>query len=53
VEYYKLEIGRGPWVESEGPSVGKGGENDVESQDLQGCSICLYRLRTDGLTPRE
>jgi hypothetical protein len=38
-------------MESEGPLVGKGGECDVESQHLQGCSPHLGRLRTDGLAP--
>jgi hypothetical protein len=37
----------GPLGESGGPSVGKGGENDVESRHLQGCSPCLCRLRTE------
>jgi hypothetical protein len=30
--------------------VGKVGEWYVESQHLQGCSPCLCRLKTDGLT---
>jgi hypothetical protein len=38
-----------PLGESGGPSVGKGGECDVESQHLQGCSLRLCHLRTDGL----
>jgi hypothetical protein len=36
-------------VESGGPSVGKVGECDVESQQLQGCSSRLCQLRTEGL----
>jgi hypothetical protein len=38
-----------PLGESGGPTTGKGGESDVESQDLQGCSPHLCWLRTDGL----
>jgi hypothetical protein len=38
-------------VESGRLSIGKGGESDVESRDLQGCIIRLCRLRTDGLVP--
>jgi hypothetical protein len=37
--------------ESGGPSVGKGGECDVERWHLQGCSLRLCRLRTEGLVP--
>jgi hypothetical protein len=33
--------------------VGKGGECDVGSQHLQGCSPRLCRLRTDGFASRE
>jgi hypothetical protein len=33
------------------PSVEKVSEWYVESWRLQGCSPCLYRLRTDGLAP--
>jgi hypothetical protein len=33
------------------PSIGKVGEWYVESWDLQGCSPCLCRLRTDVLAP--
>jgi hypothetical protein len=39
----------GPLGESEEPSVGKGGEYNVENQQLQGCSLHMCRLRTDGL----
>jgi hypothetical protein len=38
-------------VESEGPSIGKVGECDVESWHLQSCRPRLCRLRTDGLAP--
>jgi hypothetical protein len=38
-------------VESEGPSVGNDDECDMASRQLQGCSHCLCRLRTDGLDP--
>jgi hypothetical protein len=38
-------------MERGGPSVGVVGECCVESRHLQGCSLCLYRLRTDGLAP--
>jgi hypothetical protein len=41
----------GPLGESGGPLVGKGGESDVESRHLQGCSPRLCQLRTDGLAP--
>jgi hypothetical protein len=41
----------GPLGESGGPSTRKGGESDVESWHLQGCSSSLCRLRTDGLVP--
>jgi hypothetical protein len=41
----------GPLGESGGSSVGKGGESDVETQDLQGCSPRLCWLRADGLVP--
>jgi hypothetical protein len=37
--------------ESGGSMVGKGGESDVESRHLQGCSYRLYWLRTDGMAP--
>jgi hypothetical protein len=37
--------------ESGGASVGKGGESDVESQHLQGCSPCMCQLRIYGLVP--
>jgi hypothetical protein len=39
----------GPLGKSGGPSVGKGGEWDVENRHLQGCSPRLCHLRTDGL----
>jgi hypothetical protein len=41
----------GSLEESGGQSVGKGGESDVKSRHLQGCSLHLCRLRTDGLVP--
>jgi hypothetical protein len=41
----------GPLGESGGPSVSEGGESDVESRHLQGCSPHPCRLRTDGLAP--
>jgi hypothetical protein len=31
--------------------VGKDEERDVKIQHLQGCSPCVYRLRTEGLVP--
>jgi hypothetical protein len=37
--------------ESGGPSVGKGGESDVKSRDLQGGSTHMCRLRIDELPP--
>jgi hypothetical protein len=37
--------------ESRGPSVERGRENNVESQNRQGCSLHLCRLRTDRLVP--
>jgi hypothetical protein len=40
-----------PLGESGGPSVGKGGESDVKSRHIQGCSPRLCWLRTDGLAP--
>jgi hypothetical protein len=46
----KLETGWGPLVERGGPSVEKVGEWCVESRHLQGCSLHLCQLRTDGLT---
>jgi hypothetical protein len=39
----------GPLGESEGMSIGKGGESVVKSWHLKGCSPCLSQLRTDGL----
>jgi hypothetical protein len=39
----------GPLEEREGSLVGKGGESDVESWHLQGCSPHLCRLSIDGL----
>jgi hypothetical protein len=41
----------GPLGESDGPSVGKDGESDVESRHLQGCSSHLCRLRIEWLVP--
>jgi hypothetical protein len=38
-----------PLGESGGASVGKGGESDVKSWNLQSCSSQLYQLRTDRL----
>jgi hypothetical protein len=38
-------------VESEGPSAGKGGECDVVSRHLQGCSPRVCQLWTNGLAP--
>jgi hypothetical protein len=38
-------------VEIVGLSVGKVGESDVESWNMQDCMPCLCRLRIDGLTP--
>jgi hypothetical protein len=38
-------------VESGGPSVEKVKECDVASWHLNGCSLCLCRLRTDELAP--
>jgi hypothetical protein len=38
-------------VGSGGPSVGKGGECDVEGRHIQGCSPYRHRLRIDGLVP--
>jgi hypothetical protein len=32
-------------------TVGNGGESDVQSQHLQGCSPRLCWLRTEGLVP--
>jgi hypothetical protein len=40
-----------PLGESGGSSVGKGGEGDMESWHLPGCSPYLCRLRTKGLVP--
>jgi hypothetical protein len=37
--------------ESGGHSVGKGGESDVERRYLQGGSLHLCQLRTNGLVP--
>jgi hypothetical protein len=37
--------------ESGGPLVEKGGQSDMESWHLQGCSPRLCQLRTDGLAP--
>jgi hypothetical protein len=31
----------------------EGGESEMESRHLQGYSLCLCRLRTDELAPRE
>jgi hypothetical protein len=50
VENVNLRPG-GALGESGGISVGKGGDNDVKSQQLQGCSPHLCRLRADGLVP--
>jgi hypothetical protein len=38
-------------MESVGPLIVKVGENDVESQHLQGCSPLLCQLMTVGLSP--
>jgi hypothetical protein len=40
-----------PLGESGGLTVVKSTESDVKSRHLQGCSPCLCRLSTDGLTP--
>jgi hypothetical protein len=40
-----------PLRESGGPLVGKGGECDMKSLHLQGCSHCLCQLRTEWLVP--
>jgi hypothetical protein len=40
-----------PPLTTGGPLVGKVRECDVASQHLQGCSLRLCRLRTDGLAP--
>jgi hypothetical protein len=44
-----IEDWAGPLVKSGGPSVRKSGESVVESWHLQGCSLYLCQLRTDGL----
>jgi hypothetical protein len=45
-----LRPGGGGFGESGGPSVGKGGESDVESRHFQYCSTRLCQLRADRLT---
>jgi hypothetical protein len=50
VENVNLRPG-GALIGNKGPFVGKGGESDVESRDLQGCSPHPCQLLTDGLTP--
>jgi hypothetical protein len=50
VENVNLRPG-GALIGNKGPFVGKSGESDVKSQDLQGCSPHPCQLLTDGLTP--